>query len=386
MKHKVPRRIEATLINRSLSTRGGRARMAVLGVAVCTLLVVVLASTMRSVRGSMAAYAGQQAVDLWVAPKGLDNLVRGGIQGALLPDEIAEEIAQLPGVRAAQPILHAFLSVTARRGTETPISASLLAVGFRTPSGLGGPAEYSAGRAPSGSAEVALDRAAAYRLGVVVGDSIDVAGRPLRIVGLTRGTNMLATQFVFGEVDAAAQAVQKPGWASFIPVALAPGANANAVRRAIEERYAYATVFTRDVFAASNDREVMSGFMPLISLIALLGVCAGAVLVGLLVGGIVETRRGDISILLALGASAASVSTAVVLDALSLVAAGVITGTAGAWTLAYLLDRYAPAIPLVSSWSDPLVAAGLFLLTGLLAALIPVARLQRLDPLEAFRP
>ena len=53
--------------------------------------------------------------------------------------------------------------------------------------------------------------------------------------------------------------------------------------------------------------------------------------------------------------------------------------------LAGALDRWAPTIPLVPAWPDVAGAVAALLVLGLAAAVVPVARLRRGDPLEAFR-
>jgi ABC-type lipoprotein release transport system permease subunit len=54
--------------------------------------------------------------------------------------------------------------------------------------------------------------------------------------------------------------------------------------------------------------------------------------------------------------------------------------------LAVVLDRVYPVIPLRVEWADTLWALALFVVCGTLASAIAVARLGRVDPLEAFRP
>jgi len=63
-----------------------------------------------------------------------------------------------------------------------------------------------------------------------------------------------------------------------------------------------------------------------------------------------------------------------------------VLGVAGALLLAAVLDHVNPVIPLRIGGSQMALVLGLFLLTGVAAALLPVLRLRRIDPLEAFRP
>ena len=65
------------LLARALRGRPLRTFLTIAGIATCTLLVIVIVSAFRSVREAMSNYAGQPGVDLWVAPEGGDNLIRG---------------------------------------------------------------------------------------------------------------------------------------------------------------------------------------------------------------------------------------------------------------------------------------------------------------------
>jgi putative ABC transport system permease protein len=372
------------LLLRSLWTRGGRAWLAVAGVATSMLLVVALLSAFRGVRGAMASYAGQDDVDLWVASPGSDNLVRGAFS-SLLPVSMIDSLREVPGVASVQPILRVFLPLAAPDGKGGERRLTLLAIGYMAPDGYGGPPVLAEGVAPAEADEVALDRAAAHRLHVGVGSQVTLAGRTVTVTALSRGTNILATQFVFADYEAASRAMGVRGQASFLLVTLAPGTDAAAVMREIKRRQPDVDVFTRATFVAANDREVMSGFLPLIGLITVLGVGAAAVLVGLLVHGVVEERRADVAVLLALGAGVPVVGGAVIIDALALVSGGAALGIGAALTLARVLDRWAPTIPLVPAWPDVVGAIAALMLVGLAASLVPVLRLRSIDPLEAFR-
>jgi hypothetical protein len=374
-----------TLLVRAMGSRRARAWLAAAGVGTCTLLVLALAAAFHSVQDAMVSYAGQRAVDLWVAPPGSDNLIRGSPR-SLMPLEYLDSVRAVIGVAEVQPVLEAFLPVAALRETPRSNRLTLLSIGYKVPDGLGGPPRFAAGRAPQGLREVALDRVAGWRLAIAIGDTVVIAGRRLRVAGLTRGTNILATQFLFADFDAAAIAAGAAGKASFLLVRLAPRADADAVARAIEERFPALHGFPRSRFLANNQREVTAGFLPLLGLIAVLGIVAAAVLVGLLLHGVVEERRGDVAVVLALGADAASVGVGMIAHALGLVVLGVVTGSAGAWALAAILDRVLPVIPLAVSIRDAIAIALVFLVTGLVASLVPVVSLRRVDPLEAFRP
>ena len=207
------------LIAKGLRARPMRFALCVGGIAVSTLLVLVLFASYRSVAASIRRYTGQRGLDIWVGAKGTDNLIRSS---GVFDVTTLEEVRRVPGVARVDPILRAFVTAEAKGRRFT-----LLGVSFRAPNGLGGPPLLERGRTPAASGEVALDQSAAHRLRINIGDMLAVNGVSMKVVGITSGTNLLATQFVFGKID-----LDGPGalpLASFGIVEVAAGANASDV-------------------------------------------------------------------------------------------------------------------------------------------------------------
>ena len=361
------------LIAKGLRASRVRFLICVGGIAVSTMLVVILLAAYRSVVGGVSGFLGRRGLDLWIAPRGTDNLIRSS---GLIATSTLDEIRALPGVARVDPILRAFVAAEANGNRLT-----LLGIGFRAPDGLGGPPLVS-GRAPEHSNEVALDRAAAHRLGVAVGDSLLLNGHRKIVVGLTGGTNLLATQFVFGSVESSSTPLPV---VSFGIVALAPGAVSSEVARRMHKRFPDLEIMDRDVFIQNNVREIGSGFLPMLLLITLLGVTSASLLVAFLMEGVVEERRGELAVLLAAGATPAAIASGLTLHAAKLLGTGIAAGAIAAHLLSWLIDVIAPVIPLTYSAADLLLVAALLSASGLFASVVPVLRLKDIDPLEAFR-
>jgi putative ABC transport system permease protein len=374
--------VEFGLVRKALGTRRARAALAVAGVAVSTVLVLVLFGISRSLELGVEGYVGQPSSDLWVAPRGTDNLIRSG---GFLPAAWQEKVRSVSGVDAVDPVIRTFVTVEAHEpGRDRRLT--LLALAYRAPSGLGGPPSLVSGRAPGGRGEVALDRAAAFRLGVNAGDTVLVNGERMRVVCLTRRTNLLATQFLFADLNGLAAASGAPDLASFLVVRLARPEDSALVARRIEERLPRASLYSRQTFLENNLREVSAGFTPLLVLVTVVGIAASATVVGLLAHGLAEDRRSDIAVLFALGARRGLVCRGLIARVETLVLLGIFSGMLLALALGAALDRVLPTIELTYRGSDLAFSLVLFCLSGLLAALAPVLRLRRIDPLEAFRP
>lgn len=383
MRRVIPRsdRLQRRLLAKAVRSRRGRALLAIAGVAGSTLLVLVLLAAYRSVTGGISAYLLGTRADVWVAPRGTDNLIRSS---GFLPADWAEKVRAVPGVARVDPILRAFVAVQPAAGGQE--RATLLTIAHRTPDGLGSPPLLDAGRQVATADEVVIDRAAAFRLGVACGATLDVGGERLVLVGVSRGTNLLATQLAFAEYGRAEEVFGTFGRASFLLVRLAARTGDAEVARRIQAVLPQASVFTRGQFVANNLREVAAGFVPLLLLLTMLGLVVAAMLVGLLVQGLVEDRRGDLAVLLALGGSGDALTRSVLGHVAALVLAGAGSGALASRVLGVTLDHFVPTIDLAFRALDVGVVVAVFLAAGLLAAALPVLRLRRIDPLEAFRP
>lgn len=369
----------------ALRGRWIRSLLTGIGVAVTAMLVLVLVATYRSLASGVVAYAGQPAIDLWVAPVGTDNLIRSS---ALIEREAVRRLGAVPGVEQAHAVLRGFVTVEPVRpqnGSPAP-RLTLLGVGYRAPRGLAGPPMMAEGRAPEIGRQIALDRAAAFRLGVHLNDTVLVGTLRARVVGLTRGTNLIATQFLFLPLGTARRAARLSGSASFVAIHVTAGADPAVVARAIEAQDSTLAVFSRQEFIANNLREALTGVVPVIGVLAVLGVAVAAVLVVLLIQGLVEERRGEIAVCFALGSAVSHMGQALMVRALLLVTTGALGGAVLAYLLQRLLDRVLPTVELVFGTWDHLAVLAIFAVAGIIAAGIPVLRLGRVDPLEAFRP
>ncbi len=366
------------LIAKGLGGRALRAWISVSGIAVSTMLVLVLLGAYRSVSTGIGEYLGQHGNDYWIAPRGTDNLIRSS---GLLEPGILDEIRKMQGVDRVDPILRAF--VRAESPGMQGARLTLLGIQFRGPDGLGGPAMLIAGTMPHGQGEVALDRAAAHRLDTRLDDNLSVNGIRVKVVGITSGTNLLTTQFVFGDIDADLQRIV-PG-VSFGVIRTTAGTDMAQVGARIHARFPDIEVMDRDSFTANNLREIGAGFLPMLLLMSMLGATSSALLVAFLIEGVVEQRRASLAVLLATGATTGSIAAGLALHVAKLLGFGLLLGVVAAHILATVIDLLAPVIPLRYAIADLAAVVTLLAVSGLLAAFVPLIRLKNIDPLEAFR-
>lgn len=371
---------------RALRGRFIRTILTVAGVGATSMLVILLLATHRSLTTGVNTYLNRSDIDLWVTPRGTDNLIR---TSGLLNPFVEERWASEAGIARFSPILRSFVAAqpldTGLDEGSNDKRLTLLAIGYNIHDGLGGPPDISDGRMPENSFEAALDRSAAHRLRVVPGDSILVNGRALYLAGLTRGTNLLATQFLFVDITYLWDIFGIKDQVSFIVIQATSGTDPDSVASFLKEQYPDADYFSSKIFVENNLREVASGLLPILGLVAIMGISVAAVLVLLLIQGLVEDRRSDIAVLLALGNGTGVIGAGLIARAAFLVLFGTLFGGGLATVLVGILDQFAPHIEFTYTADQFWLVCALFVPIGMLAAAVPLLRLHRIDPLEVFR-
>lgn len=354
-----------------------RAAAAALVIGAATTLMLFMDGVTHGVLDGTAAYVGQDDVDLWIARRGTDNLIRSS---SFLPADLGDALADDPAVAVASPLLRVFVRVEAGGGRLT-----LLALGIAGPGSLGGPRVVTEGAGDPGPDGVVLDRGAAHLLGVAVGDTVTINGARLHVRGLSTGTNLLATQIAFLRLERLTALSGSGAYVSFYLVRLHRPAEISAFRARWEGGGHDLAVFGREVFAGSSLDEVHAGFRPILTSFAFQGALVAAAVVTLVLYGRVMERRAELAVLLALGARPGYLVRLVLAQASALAAAGVGLALLGTGVIGAAVDQWAPQLAFAFAPQAMARSGGVVFGAAVLGAAIPLARLRRIDPAEVFR-
>ena len=350
---------------------------AVIGVAASATLLLFLNGLRQGVLHAAAAYAGQGGVHFWLAHRGTENLVRSS---SFLPLELKDRIAADPGIAVAAPILRVFVRVETRKAALT-----LLGIGYDPALGLGGPPEIVAGSSQLGRRDLVLDRGAAHRLGVGVGDTVYVNGVGARVRGLSTGTNLLATQLVFGRLDDFFAATGGASHASFILVQLRDPADTLRYKEWLAQQDTAIAVFSRTTFVANNVREVNAGFEQVFRVLSGLGALIAAAVVAVILYGRVLERRTQFAALLALGGTPRFLRRVVLVQAVGLTLAGLLLALLFTVTAAALVNRFVPEIAFAMAPGPMTASATLVFAVAIAGSYLPLKQLRLIEPAEVFR-
>src|SRR4051812_11567606 len=157
---------------RDLQWRRRRFIIALVATGLVFSLTLLISATSRGIKGEAGKILGVIGADSWLVAKGTAGpfTTTTAVQA-----NAADQIADLPGVQRADPLI--VLHTTMRQDVVKDINL----IGYRV-GGIGAP-PVSKGRAIKGPGEAVADA----KLGLPLGATIDLAGHPLKVVGVAHG-------------------------------------------------------------------------------------------------------------------------------------------------------------------------------------------------------
>lgn len=354
-----------------------RLGIAVGGVGFAILLVLLLQGVMDGTVAKSTTYIDHVGADVFVARAGVNNMA---IASSALPEDVVARVAGVDEVAEAAGITR-FPVIVNAQGRDRPADL----IGYELPRGLGGPWKLSHGRPPASETEVALDRTLADELGIDVGDRVTISGASFTIVGLTDETAAIAGKIAFVDVDASRRLLQIPDIVSFILVRTAPGADPEAVAGALDRALPEANAMTRAELSR-NDRDLLGSlFVAPVNVMATIGFLVGLAIIGLTMYTTTAERMRDFGVLKAIGAPNAFLFQTVITQAAVLGVAGFVAGLAAAWLAGPVVVRMVPDIGVTINAAPAARTFGAVMAMSLIGAVLPVARIMRVDPMMVFR-
>jgi putative ABC transport system permease protein len=349
----------------------------VAAVAATVALQLFLFAVHEGVREGATAYVSGTDVDIWVSEKNSDNILKSS---SFLRSSTADEIAAIPGVAAASPLVRVITKaeINGRR------SSTLFLFGFDPATRLGAPPHLSSGTAILRPGEIVLDQSFARKYAISVGSIVRIQDHAFRVAGLSEGTNALVSQFAFTRLEDGETLLGLRGIASFILVRIRDPHDAATVASRIRASQPELAVYPADAFVRAHDDEMNSGVLPVFAAAAGFGAVVCVILVALTLYNAVLSRREDYATLKAIGASPGFLLRLVLSQALLATAIGSLGGGLVALGITPLLLRIVPALTLQYS-PRLLFVFPACLIIGAIGAAAPILLLRRIDPEEVFR-
>ena len=372
--------------------RTGKARIAfsVAGVAVATLLLAFVLALYRGWNDGLGTYIDETPADVWVAPR--------GSEGFFTPSFVSKSFVTLVGQQQGVREIHTLLYRPVKLKFDSDQFDSWV-IGFKA-GGLGGPVRMKSGKATPGRGEIVLDDVLARLSGASVGDTVDVGGNALRVVGISEGGNVVFAQLAFISEEEAKAEFQKSldeAHLPTIPASLEPENNVNLVlvttdpgraaevAAAINKNVPGINAFVRADFSENSRRALKQAILPILLIILVLAFVVGTLVLGLTGYTSVLEKEREFGVIKAIGVPGTGLLRVVLEQALVCCVLGFAAGVLAAFIAAWVVKLAVPQFVTAFYASDiALVFLGTILMS-VLASLVPAIRVMKVDTLSVFK-
>ncbi len=367
-----PRR-RVPLARRALFQDRRRAVLATGGVAAALLLVLLLDGIVTGGMRQVTAYLRSSPADVIVAQHGVRTM---HMSVSAMPASTVDAIRGADGVAWAEGLQYASSTITSATGRQ------LSYVFGYDPAGRLGPEHLTAGRSPA-VGEALVDEVAADRLGVAIGDQVQVFGDWFTVSGLFNdGTSMINT-ITF--VTAADYTRLRGPSVAYVFAAAEPGIADGELARRMAAGLPQMTVQTRDQFVHEEAAIVGDMAADLMQIMSIVGYLIALAVIGLTLFTLTLSKLREHAVVKSLGARNRSVGMLVLVQALWSVGLALVAATVLGVVIGAFVQRVAPAL-LVIIEPQSVARAGVgALVVGALGSIVPLRRVFKVDPATAFR-
>jgi putative ABC transport system permease protein len=353
----------------------------VVSVASMVLSVVLIGfqlAVWAGVSGQITTYIENTGAQIWVVQGGATDL----FSTSIVPQELETEVAQVPGVDRAAGIYAVYTSINVN-----DVHAGAYLIGYDTATGLGGPWNLVLAPArPLADDEVIADRHFVSRTGLRPGDRFPLLDREFRLAGISAETSALGCQYLFLRREAVDR-LWPEGSPIFthILVWLRDAAEKEAVAAEIARLAPGIRPLHAEAFAR-NTRDYVGAFiLPLVICAALLGIVVGLAIPGFMLYTMTVDRIEEFALLKALGAGRRVVAGVVLIQASIIAAAGCAFGLPACHALIAVANRFVLGLSAVLEPASASLVVLALAAIAVLASLLPIRRVLRVDPASVFR-
>lgn len=351
-----------------------RATLSILGVSAAFILILVLDGIFAGAMRQVSAYIRSSSADVFVAQRDVRTM---HMTVSVLAPTLVDKIQAIDGVAWADGLRYTTSTVDSE---DTNLLTYVF--GYDTSTGRGGPARLSAGRAPT-RGEAVVDSVAADELGIGLGQTVTILGKPFTISGLSMGGTYIANTTVF-ITSADFATLRGPSYA-YILVGARAGTSAEAIQRKIEETLPEATVMTRSQFADQEENVVRSMAADVMAMMSAIGYLIALALIGLILFTATVAKEREFGIIKALGASSGRLRKIVLAQAAWTVGLALALATLLSIALGAAIEVLTPNFAVDIRPDSVLRTAISASVVAMIAALLPLRRVTRVDPATAFR-
>lgn len=355
----------------------GKLLTAVVGVVFSLVLVSVQGGLYLGLMDKASLLVDHGRADFWVGHHRVENVDFAHE----IPELWLNRIRGLPEVEAAEPYVVAKGIATLPNGGYEDVWI----IGSDPESMFGGAWSFTEGspndlRRPDA---ISIDDIDAHKLGdPEIGDVLEVNGQRAKIVAKTHGITGFVTQpYLFTTLDTARRFGRVPDDScSYFLIRARPGANLAALKEKLKARLPEADVYSAEEFSRRSKDYFLkrTGIGVSFGTATLLGLLVGLLMVAQSLYAMAIDHVEDYATLKAIGADHNQVRNVVVLQAMTIATIGSVLGVGLVLAITRMVSS--PLAPIVIPPELLLGGIGLVFIVCLLATILPLCRIRRVDP------
>jgi len=346
-------------------------------VAFSVFLILILLGLFRGWNEKVVEYITNTNTDIWVLQEGGDDFFNSI---SMLPLTLKEEIESIENVEAVYPLIGRQTSF--ELGEDT---VRMYIVGYDSETRVGGPIKVIEGKDIPGEGEIIIDKVFAKTKGIVVGDTLRILDRDLKVSGIGQGGDLVFVQFAFMEQKEAEDLFKIPGFVSFYLTMLKNDAAALATSEEIERRLEGVSAITQDDYKKSNQQEINDIFIPILTVLVFIGFLVGLTVVGLMTYTSTIEKSKEYGILKAIGASNTYLYKVIIQQSFITGLVGFVVGMSLTFLTKLFLEDYVPQFVTKIIIQDVALILILILVMSIFAAFVPIRRIAHIEPAIVFK-
>ena len=354
-----------------------RLMLTVMGVTLCALLMLFLWAVYSGVERGSVEYVRCSEADIWVLQRNATNILRCS---SLLNITQGQLLTKIEDIEEVSPLF--FYLATIHLGKR---NSTVYLTGYNPSQNLGKPPHIIKGRNVLEDDEIVLDKSTAAKFHFDIGDSVVINQTVLKVVGISEGTNMFVIQYAFVSLRCVQKIAGFPYIVSCFLVKVKAEREVAAVAESIRGVLPHAEVFDREVFLQNNIQEMESGILPLLFIVALIGAVVLTAILSLTLTVNILEQRSDIATMKALGAPLSYIPIFVLKQTLIMAVMGLTTAILVFFPMTVLVEAVAPEVSAKTSLTQMILIAVLVFIISLFSSFLPIRRLRKIYPLEAFK-
>ena len=367
-----------TLARKNLFKERARLAISIGGVAFAVTLMILLRGLYLAYEEKVRGFYDGMHADAWVVRDGTSDKITESV----LSTKLGDKLRTVAGVSAVIP--YTARNLTFKVGGE---DAALFVTAF-DPGQAGantGPLRMVSGTRDIGDAEIIVDKVFAHKHGLQVGDTVTVSRQDLTVGGISSGGDLVTYQTGFVTYDRIRKLLKDDDLVNAYLLRLQPGADLATVAAGVADVSRHTDVKSMAKIVEQSERTVKKGFLPVLGVLLAIAFCVGVAVVGLTIFSAVLEHRRDYGVLKALGARPIQMLVVVTVQALTAAGAGYLAGVGVSLLAARAAEVFVPQFITHLVAGDVLMIGVAALAMGLVAAVIPMRSIARVDPAIVFK-